>query len=91
MRDTPQLPWIHIGECPVCVNGLCRVRTCADEDGDQHLYAICDECEAIWIQPSTSSAIIYPDPDDPLCPICLQPLWGDQAHWSLVPELKETD
>lgn len=82
MSSIPPSPWIHIGECPVCVDGLCRVRSCEDQQGHRHLYAMCDECEAIWVQPDTSSQRIYPRGEDPLCPVCSRPLFGDQARWA---------
>ena len=82
MSELPSSPWIHIGECPVCVNGLCRVRACRDSLGKTHLYAMCDECEATWTKPDTSSHRTYPRADEPLCPICSQPLFGNQAHWA---------
>ncbi len=87
MTEVPASPWIHIGECPVCVNGLCRVRTCEDQQGQQHFYAMCDECEATWLSPSTDTPRSFPDPDNPLCPVCDRVLYNEQAHWSLAEEL----
>lgn len=84
-------PWIHIGECPVCVNGLCRIRFCEDRQGHGHLYAMCDECEAIWTEPSTSTKRQFPNVDEPECPLCSQPLYGPQAHWATAQELNHTD
>lgn len=78
----PPNHWIHIGECPVCVNGLCRIRACKDSRGQQHLYAMCDECEAIWVEPNTASPKIYPNSESPACPICALPLFGSQARWA---------
>jgi len=82
MSSIPPSPWIHIGECPVCVDGLCRVRSCEDHQGRRHLYAMCDECEASWVKPDTSSTKTYPRGEDPLCPVCARPLFGDQARWA---------
>jgi hypothetical protein len=84
-------PWIHIGECPVCVNGLCRVRYCEDSAGLGHLYAMCDECEALWLEPSTSSQRQFPSAEAPVCPICARPLYGPQAHWATAQELSHSD
>lgn len=83
--------WIHIGECPVCVDGLCRVRCCESEQGEGHLYAMCDECEAIFLEPSTSSERSFPSAESPDCPICARPLYGPQAHWATAQELEHTD
>jgi hypothetical protein len=85
----PESLWIHIGECPCCVNGLCRVRGCQDSSGT-HLYAMCDECEALWVEPSTNGPRCFPDIDDPRCPICNLPLYGPQAHWAEAQELLGT-
>ncbi len=100
MQNPPNNPWIHIGECPVCVNGLCRVRAChgpcnlgSDQDdpaASLHLYAICDECEATWTEPSTSTPKTFPDSDDARCPICAEKLYGEQSHWALPQDLLGT-
>ncbi len=87
MSSLPPTPWIHIGECPLCVNGLCRIRSCEDEQGRVHLYAMCDECEAIWTEPNTDTKKVYPKAVDPLCPICARPLFGPQAHWAQPEEV----
>ncbi len=91
MTETPPSPWIHIGECPVCVNGLCRVRSCTSESGSLHFYAMCDECEALWLAPDTDTPQTFPDACNPKCPICQQDLYGPQAHWSLADELRGSE
>lgn len=95
MNEDPHNPWIHIGECPVCVNGLCRVRHCDGGAGAgaeaAHLYAMCDECEAIWIEPTTDSSKSFPDSENPQCPICHQDLFGAQARWALPADVCGTD
>ena len=88
--EEPSAPWIHIGECPLCVNGLCRLRYCEDDHGAAHLFAMCDECEALWIEPNTDSEKSFPAAVHPACPICGQDLYGLQAHWSLPQELTGT-
>ena len=90
MTELPPSPWIHIGECPVCVDGLCRVRTCV-KDAAAHFYALCDECEALWIAPNTDSPRTFPGASQPQCPICQQDLYGAQAHWALADELRGTE
>lgn len=90
MKELPTNPWIHIGECPFCVNGLCRVRTCTDEKSGRHFYAVCDECEAIWIEPDTSTRKRFADAENPSCPVCGLPLYGAQSHWSLPDEIRGT-
>jgi hypothetical protein len=90
MSEIPASPWIHIGECPVCVNGLCRLRTCTASNGSMHFYAMCDECESLWLEPNTDTERMFPDASQPLCPICGERLYGEQAHWSQASELQGT-
>lgn len=80
-------PWVHIGECPVCVNGLARVRTCGEGES-RHLFAICDECEAVWTEPDTAASRRFADAEDPRCPLCDLPLYGEQSHWSMPSEVE---
>ncbi|MEM9644219.1 MAG: hypothetical protein AAF989_04425 [Planctomycetota bacterium] len=47
-----------------------------------HGLIVCDECEAIWCEPDTSSEHQYPDPEDPRCPICRTALFGPGNHWA---------
>ena len=91
MANGSQVPWIHLGECPMCVNGLVRVRCCECPEGSVHCYAICDECEAMWLEPSTSSEARFPKARDPLCPICQAPLFGPQSRWALPDDLGRTE
>lgn len=91
MNNTPPIPWIHIGECPFCVNGLVRVRSCKSDGNDRHLYALCDECEAMWLTPSTSDEKHFPDAETPQCPICSASLFGDSARWAIPADLKGSD
>lgn len=80
-QPSPGAPWVHIGECPFCVDGLCRIRVC-DHTGTSHLYAMCDECEAMWIEPTTESAKQFPDAEQPCCPRCPGPLFGPRSRWA---------
>jgi hypothetical protein len=52
---------------------------------------MCDECESLWLKPSTDGPRQFPDADHPKCPVCGQDLYGVQAHWSLADELAETE
>ncbi len=89
-QEVPETPWIHIGECPVCVNGLCRVRYCVSESDQPHCYALCDECEATWLNPTTDDDPTFPDAEQPRCPVCGRPMFGSQAHWARSEELAGT-
>ncbi len=89
--ELPAGPWVHIGDCPLCGDGLCRVRCCTTENGQKRLFAICDECEAIWLQPNTSSKYLTPDPEEPLCPFSQQPLYGPSSRWATTEDVLGTE
>ena len=40
----------YVSNCPVCEQGLVRVRTCLSEHA-MHGIFLCDECEAAWQDP----------------------------------------
>ncbi|MBX3423605.1 MAG: hypothetical protein KF752_18770 [Pirellulaceae bacterium] len=88
MSESTTAPWIHIGECPICGDGLCRVRCYQKGNEARHLYAMCDECEAIWLLPSTSTAHFFPDSEHPLCPISGEFLFGDNSRWASLADLR---
>lgn len=84
-------PLHSIDFCPICGGGLCGIRICGlsseagttNRRGDSiHGLIICDECEAIWLDPDTSSDHVYPDPMHSRCPVCTEPLWGDSSRWA---------
>ncbi|WP_442508784.1 hypothetical protein SH528x_000316 [Novipirellula sp. SH528] len=47
-----------------------------------HGLVVCDECEAIWLEPDLASRHQYPNACDARCPVCLEPLWGEQSRWA---------
>lgn len=90
MAQQPFSPWIHIGECPICCDGLCRVRCSQATDGAKLLYAMCDECEAIWLEPNTATAHQFPDAENPVCPLTGVPLYGSTSRWATTEDIKGT-
>jgi hypothetical protein len=52
-----------------------------------HGLVICDECEAIWIEPDSSAPHLYPSADDARCPVCDAHLWKD-SHWANEKEIE---
>lgn len=89
MNQTPSDPWIHIGECPVCVNGICRVRSCRGNDQESiHFYAVCDECDATWVEPDTATELTFADAQNASCPVCNAKMYGKQARWARAEELR---
>ena len=89
-------PKHSIDYCPICGGGLCGIRICGlssdssvsdspvlGRRGDNiHGLIVCDECEAIWLDPNVSTDHLYPDPVHALCPVCRDPLWGDNSRWA---------
>jgi len=87
----PAVPWIHIGECPICGDGLCRVRCGTTPEGIVRLYAMCDECEATWLKPDILGPSQFPDSEDPLCPVSGQALYGPGSRWATPEDVRGTD
>lgn len=60
----------NVSSCPICRDGLCGVRAYFDSSGElAHGLVVCDECEAIWLQPDTGGVHVYAAPESPRCPI----------------------
>lgn len=100
LPDTPELPNIaefivspkhSIDFCPICGGGLCGVLVCGinSPEANPHGLIVCDECEAIWLQPDLTSDHQYPDPGAAQCPICRDALWGPNSRWADETDLKE--
>ena len=93
-------PKHSIDFCPICGGGLCGIRICGvDAEGAAqrfaktgsdaaHALVICDECEAIWLEPDLTTAHQYPAIEDARCPICSQLLWGKTSHWADLKEIE---
>ena len=85
-------PKHSIDFCPICVGGLCGIRICGvgPQQSDPpsigsiapHGLVVCDECEAIWLDPDLSTAHQYPAAEDARCPICKDALWGESNRWA---------
>lgn len=91
--STPQAAGPHhsIAQCPICGGGLCGVRVCSGDDptdaSARKGFVMCDECEAVWLEPDIASEHIYVDPVDPICPICQGGLWST-SHWAHHDEIE---
>lgn len=85
--DNARQSWVHAGSCPVCGDGLRRPRFCADSLGERHFFLLCDECEALWLEPGDSSEQKYASMENPMCPICSAEMYGGQAGWVEEPDL----
>lgn len=76
-----------VGQCPICGGGLCSIRAYFDDEngGEKltHGLVVCDECEAIWLQPDTKGVHVYADSESPLCPVSGKPLYAPQySRWA---------
>ncbi len=89
MSQTESTPWIYAGNCPICDCGLRRVRVCRSSDGRLHGYILCDECEALWLDPDPATPYRFPDPDAPRSPVVDAPLYGPQSRWASVDDVQE--
>jgi hypothetical protein len=50
---------------------------------------VCDECDAIWLEPDVNSEHQYPSVVDARCPLCDEPLWGPQSRWAEAGDVKK--
>lgn len=53
-----------------------------------HGLVICDECEAIWLEPDVSTVHQYPDLENAASPVNGQPIWGDGSRWASMEEIE---
>lgn len=90
-------PLHSIDFCPICGGGLCGIRIVGDtENANQqppHALIVCDECEAIWIEPDVSTVHQYPvhqfpDLENAVSPVGDQPLWGDGSRWATMEDIE---
>ncbi len=83
-------PKHSIDFCPICGGGLCGVRICGlpsdsssqVEETATHGLVVCDECEAIWLEPDLTSDHQYASIEDARCPVCSKPLWHSSSRWA---------
>lgn len=80
-------PHFSIDYCPRCGAGLAGVRICGLGTDSPHGLVVCDECEAIWLEPDTRGQHQYADASDARCPKCTEPLWGPQSRWATQQDL----
>jgi len=74
---------IHFVEhCPVCGQGLVRIRVCTNESGSLFGFVICDECDSTWTDPSMKTPYIQSNPEKPVCPQSGTALWSESSHWA---------
>ena len=72
----------YFNQCPICEAGLRGFRTCPQG----HVVVLCDECEAIWINPADTRPQ-FSAPATAVCPVCGSDLFDSLAHWSDTQEI----
>lgn len=74
----------HVATCPICEDGLCGVRVYLDDESNvTHGLIVCDECEAIWLQPNVSGVHVYANSQSPLSPVSGQGLYDQSlSRWA---------
>lgn len=72
-------PILYVSQCPVCDQGLVRIRTFSQLS---HVYSICqcDECDASWKSPTLAQRISRIDVDR-MTSDCTS------SHWSSLEEI----
>ena len=95
-------PKHSIDYCPICGGGLCGIRICGlvpaedralgqPDNVDAHGLIVCDECEAIWLEPDVTTDHQYPDSEEAACPVCSAALWGEQSRWASEADIVSLD
>jgi hypothetical protein len=82
-----QAPIIYVQSCPICGDGLCRVRVCCVEQRVQG-FILCDECEAMWTDPSMLDRV-HNDTScgESHCPGTNLSVWDKNTHWANAGEV----
>lgn len=91
-------PRHSIDFCPLCGGGLCGIRICSiqsenisaldpNKPESFHGLVVCDECDAIWLEPDLNTAHQYPDVENAQCPVCDAALWGSNSRWATSDDL----
>jgi hypothetical protein len=75
----------YLGNCRCCQQGLLGIRICCD---DEIGLVVCDECEAIWLEPECTGDPLTPAQPDSRCPRCQRPIWQRPGHWASWAEVE---
>ena len=72
----------YVEHCPICEQGLVRIRATIDDAGQMYGCVVCDECESTWTDPTMKTRFIQTNPEKPVCPASGIALWGESSHWA---------
>lgn len=72
--------------CPICGGGSIGFRRCG---GITKLVLMCDECDAVWLEPTETSAAsaLFPEGPDFRVPGCTFTVGGTGARWATWDEV----
>ena len=86
--NSASVPLHSIDVCSICGCGLCGIRICGFDTDSPHGLVVCDECEAVWTAPDTTTPHSWRDSEQPLCPVCDAPLWSAHSRWATREDLR---
>lgn len=72
--------------CPICGTGNLGFRTCDDH---RTIVIMCDECDAVWLDPAQTDAslALYPSKPPFIVPGTSVSIAQPKAHWSSRDEI----
>lgn len=74
----------YVGFCSRCGTGPLGIRICG---GCQRPWIVCDECDAVWAEPTCKGeALTLEEPDMP-CPQCQTSLQQQPSCWATAEDL----
>jgi hypothetical protein len=86
-RDGSQDPWTYVGSCPRCGSGLARIRLCGVATRQMHGLVVCDECEAIWLNPDLEKPPIYSRSEVAQSPRTGESIWDPPNRWATLEDI----
>ncbi|MCC9644251.1 hypothetical protein LOC71_18395 [Rhodopirellula sp. JC740] len=88
--DSKSNPRYSVGSCPICEQGLCSIRACGlVNDRPTYGLVVCDECEAIWLQPDLNGVHVYADAENPKCPVDQSHLYRGNSRWATPSDIDQ--
>jgi hypothetical protein len=73
-------------ECPVCGTISLSIRVCGGED--EEIIVLCEECDAIWLEPDLSGEPYFPEEHNMLCPSGKGTIASPESYWANEAQIK---
>lgn len=73
------VPKLVVGACPFCEQGALGIRVSAS---GMRVVALCDECDAVWLDPAVKDGPHFPEQPHLPCPGDGSPLRDTPARWA---------